>query len=177
MDYSIMYPEVVNAGENFTVRINAKNSQNHSQTIYAWSYVYKSNKCLSCDESNDRESNKIEVDINAGEEEEISLQNSVNDVENGTYKLKIKILKEGLKTPKEYTLSITVLNVLIAQAQTTEKEDKTLPTAQTNTNMTSLIYESKSERDKKVAFYLFNVMSLVIIILAYRKGLNKPPLQ
>jgi hypothetical protein len=171
MSYEIEYPEIINVSENFTVKIIAKNSQNHSQIIYAWSYVYKNNKCLSCDENNDRESNKIEIEIDSEEEEEIFLQNSA-EAENGTYNLKIKILKEELKTPKEYTFNITVLNF---SSKIEEKKIEKAVIAQNLSNNSSncTALESKSERDKKLAFYLLSFTLLMIIILQHRKDLNK----
>jgi len=172
MTYTIEYPNTINVGENFTIQINAKNNQNHSQIIYAWSYVYKNNKCLSCDENNDRESNKIEIEIDAKEEEEIFLQNLVNEAENGTYNLKIKILKEELKTPKEYTLNITASNFFAIPIEK-ETEALILPQAVSNNSLNSSVYETKSERDKKLAFYLLSFTLLMIIIMQNRKDLNK----
>ena len=146
--------------------LEAKNEQNHSQTIEAWSYVYYGSSCLSCSDNESRESNKQKIEIDSNDTETILLENSVKkDIENGDYKLKIKILKEGLKTPKEFTFNITVINSNAIISSNKEEGQIITSNAISNLqNITLANYESKSERNKQLALYLLIFFLLMIII-------------
>lgn len=174
MEYIIGFPKIINAGANFSIEIEAVNNQNHSQTIEIWSYVYSGSKCYSCHENESRESNKQEIKIDSDESEKVTLQNSINeDIENGTYKLKVKILKKGLKTAKEFTFDIDVINSGSQEedknSEETEKESILNQQSFGNTEKTSSAYESKAERNKKIAFYFLTISLLMVIIWLGKK--------
>ena len=166
MIYNINYPSIVYVEENFSVEVEAKNEQNHSQTIEAWSYVYDGSSCLSCSDNESRESNKQKIEIDSNDTETILLNNSVKkDIESGEYKLKIKILKEGLKTPKEFTFNISVINSNTTISSNKEESQTITSNAISNLqNITLANYESKSERNKQLALYLLIFFLLMIII-------------
>lgn len=175
---------ITDSNLNFTITIRIKNNKNESKAFDAWSYVYRANKCY----SQDREANKMQIIVNPNQENSISLWNQLNISEideNGEYKFKIKILRTEIKTPAELTYNITI-NITIQQKAKANKtsiiaENKTI-TAKTiantsekeeflnNQNLSQ--YESKSEKTKKTAAYIFAATCLIFISYLFFKNRN-----
>ena len=99
-------PSEIFVGDKFSSELEIENPFSKNVKLSVWSYVYRGNKCY----SGDREANLKEIDILPNSKTIVSLQNVVSNFSSGTYKFKIKILKEGLKTPKEFTSDIILLD-------------------------------------------------------------------
>ncbi len=171
MTYSLEIPAEVKAEERFAIKIEISNNLNVSQSIEIWSYIYRGAKCYSCYGNETRESNKQIINISAKSSAIVELQNKVNAT-NGTYYIKVKILKEGFSTPEELTYTIDIK----------EKEKIEInETAEITTNKTEnvtgeIIYKSKSEKVKKIAMYLLSSLLLAIAVyfaIAKRKQIGE----
>lgn len=182
-NYSIIeYPSEL--AENFIVKIKIINNEDTTK-FSAWSYVYSGSICYSID---GRESNKIITEIAKAEKKIIELNNQVNlskiDL-NKTYRLKVKILREGLKTEKEFTYELSIPKSLAASEEKTsnsitsdseisgENPDE-IPESATNEKPSEQIrtmsYESKSMSAARIAVYIFaSLMTLFSIYLIIKK--------
>ena len=98
------YDEKINLGDKLKSKIKITNIDEGDKIYTIWSYIYRGSKSY----SGERENNKVEIRLEKDENNEIELENEIDEVESGEYKLKIKILKNGLKTPYEFTESIMV---------------------------------------------------------------------
>ena len=104
-------------GENIIVRVKVKNNDNVDYEIKTWSYVYRGSKSY----SGDKEGNKEEFNLAAGEIEIIELKNIVLEAESGQYNLKVKVNKNNQKTNYEITKPITIQS--IKEEKTKKKEE------------------------------------------------------
>jgi hypothetical protein len=109
-EYSVLnIPNSVKPGDVFESTIVLKNNYNKEMQIRVWSYVYRGSKTY----SGSRESNLKSFFLGAGEEKEVGLVNVLDkDVEEGQYKLKFKINKDGQKTNQELTENLNVVSEL-----------------------------------------------------------------
>jgi hypothetical protein len=107
-DYSVVnYPSAI--AENFSVKLKIENYEADTK-FEIWSYVYSASKCYSL---GGREANMINVTVNKGGSKIFELQNKINISEiaaNKDYNLKVKILRQGLKTSKEFTFNLSAGN-------------------------------------------------------------------
>ncbi len=164
LTYSLEIPVEVKAEENFTISVEIKNNQNVSQKVEVWSYVYRWGKCYSCYWNKTEESNKQMISIPAGSSITVELQNKVNAT-NGTYYIKVKILKEGFSTPEELLYEVEVI-----------REEAPIEEDMEGEGEGEVIYKSKAEKIKKIAMYALPALLLIVAIyfvIVKRKQINE----
>lgn len=163
--------------EDFIVKLKITNNEN-TTNFEAWSYVYSGSVCYS---DGGRESNKINVTLEKFSSKVIELQNKINfsDIDqNKSYKLKIKILREGLKTAREFTYDLAIPAGLIKPAEENvaveapeNSDEESAPVPQSSEEVTIKTYESESMPVGKIAVYIFaGLMTLFSIYLIAKKG-------
>lgn len=151
IDYDLVsYSNGVKAGEDITVMLLIRNNDEISKKYEAWSYVYSGSKSY----SGDRELNKNTITIPGKGSASLSLKNVVN--EEGEYKLKVKVAKEGRVTTEDTTEDIKIMGSTI-------NYDKNL---EVTYNKDSILYTSSSLKARRNAMLIFNVV-LVLIILQF----------
>ncbi len=151
-EYIIEPPESILLGEKIISKIKIINHENLEKSFQVWSYIYRSSKCYSC--ILEREENMQEILLEPNSENEIILDNQVNEAESGEYNLKIKILKEGLKTPKEFTYSIYL-----------EKPEENITLSLLESNLLS---DEIKEKSPKLSFSeILSIKSLLLNTLPY----------
>lgn len=110
------------------------------------------------------------INISAKSSAIVELQNKVNAT-NGTYYIKVKILKEGFSTPEELTYTIDV-----KEKEKIEINETIITTNKTENATGEVIYKSKSEKVKKIAMYLLSSLLLAIAVyfaIAKRKQIGE----
>lgn len=131
--YALTLPNTIYLGEEFQVQVKISSESDNEQEFLVWSYVYISSKCYSCTDTITRESNAKSIIVPSGDSVEVTLKNVVESAEPGSYKLKIKILQQGLKTPKEFTYNITLesnsLSQTAVQQSQQPQQSSPLPTS------------------------------------------------
>lgn len=156
-----------------------------------WSYLYRGSKCYSCRESTvEREVNKRIIPLNKNEIKVVELPLLVDvSAEEGEYKIKVKIRKDGQKTVKEITQSIQVVVKLAENSITLEKSDQAstflvgdLPASESQQFPFSqrkellseregiVVYESSSQKAKKLIPTILSItFALLCIVLIMKK--------
>ena len=169
--------------ENFTVKVKITNNEDE-QSFELWSYVYSGSICYSF---GGREYNKILVTVPGKSSETFNLENQLDMNaldENKTYKLKIKILRQGLKTPKEFTYNLSSEDFAFpgkiennetnaSEIQDESENKETISTTESTGNaiqpdsqLNYKNYESKSIKINNNAVYVFaGLMALLSIYL------------
>ena len=105
-DYSLKdYPEVITPNTMFTSKLIIINNDEEKADIKVWSYIYKGSKIYSGSEKENMKSYKIDSDS----ESTILLKNYILEAKPDTYKFKIVIDKEDLKTNKVITKEVIIL--------------------------------------------------------------------
>lgn len=194
IDYSVLKQETeVEPGNSFTTRIHISNPTSEYLEVSAWSYVYRSSKCV----SGEREQNKKMINVPEHANITFDLENIVDlSTEPGDYKMKIRLLRSDRKTPKEITLPISVtatgqgtgernkesrVALSINENKKSELVDnhtiekRTLfefPEKLNASKMHDLqtVYKSSSEKARKLGVYfLILVLVLVIVALVIKK--------
>ncbi len=180
-EYEIVdYPDELESGESFTIKVRLKNNYYNEMPIKIWSYVYRGSRSY----SGERELNLKNAVLSKGEEKVITLTNTLDEVESGEYNLKVKINKNNEKTDKELTETMTVTGGV---EQTKEKAVKCpvcdcknpVPVAEmvmagvkTTTNSQkeiiqtepdSVVYQSDNSAQKKAAPILLSVAGLLMV--------------
>lgn len=178
-NYSIIsFPSEL--AENFIVQIKIINNEEETN-FESWSYVYSGSICYSIE---GREGNKINTTIQKYETKIVELNNQVNLSEidmNKSYKLKIKILRESLKTPKEFTYDIMIPQDLIPQkaeennitseAETASSDEENIQPISSVQESSGQTYESRSMSTGRSAIYIFaGLMVLFSAYLILKKG-------
>lgn len=170
-DFQYIITQVTTAriNETFSTRVRIINNKNTDTEFDVWSYVYRGSKCYSC--INEREENLNHILVEAKSSAEVLLYNTVKDAEPGNYSLKVKILKENLKTPKEYSFTI-ILEVGNETSTATETKETNLNAQNLNsTNQTEkgitgkAIYTSKTELNKRYAEII--LISIFVLTALY----------
>jgi len=192
VSYSVIeYP--LKLEDNFSMKVVITNND-ETKSFEIWSYVYSGNLCYS---EGCREGNKIKINVNKNSSSITQLSNqlilSMNEIDQSkSYKLKIKILKEGLKTAKEFTYNLSSSELSLEnsteknevevsddsnitqakKATKTAKETKTKSESAKNESSPSspMALESKSEKIKHNSLYMFTgLMTLFSFYLILRK--------
>ncbi len=160
-EYIITPVTAAKINETFSTKVRIINNKNTDTEFDVWSYVYRGIKCYSC-QTDDREENKQHITVNAKTPAEFLLDNTVEDAEPGNYSLKVKILREGRKTPKDFNFTISLETAEQATELLSEKSSlENNLNAQTNNNTNKaaatgkVIYESKTELNKMRAEIIF----------------------
>lgn len=182
------------AGETLLVPIHFQNSeQQHSFRV--WTYLYKGSVCYSCNnKTEERDAHAQEFILQAGESvtREFMLQ-SDNKIDDGVYKLKIKVKIGDLKTEKELTKEITILpyveqgqEIPLSMVATVSAEEAitisagerelnpSVPEAITGKNSITgaVVYESSSAKIKK--FLPFTIIGILILLVTLTIGKKAP---
>ena len=194
ISYSVMDQETeVETGSLFTTRIHISNPTSDNLEVSAWSYVYRSSKCV----SGEREQNKKTINVPEYANITFDLENIVfTDTEPGEYSLKIKLLRSDRKTPKEITLPISVIAARQGSGESKDEEGVALSiTENKDANSTSnrtvekrklfefpeelnasrmhdvqTVYESSSAKARKLGVYfLILVLAMVLVALVLKK--------
>lgn len=175
----VNFPAELESGESFTIRVRLKNNYYNEMPVKIWSYVYRGSKSY----SGERELNLKNAVLSKGEEKVITLANTLDEVESGEYKLKVKINKNNEKTDKELTETITitggtekskekavkclackcsnpvpVAEMVMAGAKTTTSPQKII-----QTEPDSIVYQSDNSMQKKAAPILLSVAGLLML--------------
>ena len=174
----VSFPEQVEVGEEFFLFVKLLNDENEKKTFTVWSYVYRGNKCYSC--KNNREENNISIAVNSHSSEIIELRNVVQEAEEGNYSIKIKILKEGRKTPYELKQSIKIKTNKIGtktSAQSNSVINETKISNMSSSGSASLltgkvIYETALAKNIKII--LLVVLAALILVFVLRQKYIKP---
>lgn len=163
--YSLTIPNTIYLNQDFQVKVKITNNGQEPKSFNVWSYVYNGPKCYSC-VNDDREENKESITVESGNSEEIELQDIVDEAEPSTYKLKIKVLQQDLKTPKEFTYNITLEgnNNQPATTNTKSGQQAQQQTQQYNYPVTGMTVESESLSLVKIAPYIFASLCLLLLI-------------
>jgi len=119
-------PDDIKNGERFDIEVKITNNANTATNIEIWSYVYKGNKAY----SGDREENKKTLTVYAMDSSIVKLSNMITEAKPGSYKIKVRIKKDDLKTFKEITEVIEVVD---------EEEEKGLVLWNDNREIYSLL--------------------------------------
>ena len=188
----INLPSTIFSGKilNFKVQIiNEKDEHNYK----VWSYIYRGNKCYSCLNSTfARESNLNAFSLKNNEKKEINFLLKVDsNLKEGEYKLKVKMVKDGQKTSNDLTETLYVLENFFSEiseetlktknsknvqqlAEIEQEEEPVLFSTKKELMLDQIsgmvVYESSSEKAKKVVPYLLIiVLGLISCILVFKK--------
>ena len=170
-------PASIKSCENFSFTVKIENNKNLEQNFEVWSYVYRGSKCYSCYGNKTRESNKQEAAVQSHSYKEIEIYDEIN-ASSGDYKMKVKILKRGLKTPKEFTFNITVLadeyeetaennSQLVQESGNETKNFLNVESSNISSITGKVVYESKSEEVKEKGVWLlaFLLMAMIVYLI------------
>ncbi len=177
-------PAAINPGEEFAINLDFKGDEKeHSVLVYG--YLYRGSKCYSCcedcDEVLERDANKIEFGLEAGEEKKVELPFKADGkLEAGEYKLKVKIKVDGQKIEKELTETILVKEesqeknacVPVYSSGITGNKRITSSTEEKITAESSgvVVYESSSEKAKHLTAYILIIaLGMVLVVLGWRR--------
>lgn len=160
-EYIIENPEVVRVGEKIITPVKIINNENFEKTFLIWSYVYNGPKCYSCIDN--REENSQQITVIPFSQEIIYLENTLVSAAEGNYSLKIKILRDGLKTPKEFTYPIIVQNTPMNQ-QSADYEEKTTGSILNPIPISNNISKSKKSIFLEATPYLVATISMLFCI-------------
>lgn len=181
----IEMPLSVTSGEVFKVKVQLLNDDK-AHDYQAWSYAYRGRKCYSCLESTvERNDNTKKVALNPGEAKIVEFLLKIDEnIEEGEYKLKVKINKDGQKTNKELTEAFYVEEalkkmeeekafVLLLDGAEEESAFSSLSAEKekvVNSLTGMVIYESSSEKAKKaIPYLLIVILGLLCFILIKRR--------
>jgi hypothetical protein len=191
ISYSVLKQETeVEPGINFTTRIHISNPASDNIEVVAWSYVYRSSKCI----SGEREQNRKTINVPEHSNITFDLENKVDlATEPGDYSLKILLLRSDRKTPKDITLPITVKpspgkgdeSAASTTAALQIDDSTTNPSNVNNTaekrklfdfpeelnaSKMSMVFQSSSARAWSIAVYiLIIVLALILVALVLKK--------
>ena len=158
IEYEVEFPEEVEVGKKFWSGILIKNMDEKEKEFYIWSYVYRGKKCYSC-ENGTRKSNMKHVKVAKNSEEWIELDNIINSAIEGNYTIKLSVLEDGRKLPKEFTSEVTVKNTRKIVESRTLYNQSYMPRMSGYT-----VYRAKNEIIKYKGFMLFSLVSLLIAL-------------
>lgn len=140
-----------------TAKIRIVNNEPVKTQYAVWSYISKGRKII----TGDSEENKQTIELPRETSTTIELRNSIeSDAESGTYDYKIKLLKEGRKTPVIIESTIKINNTLhseklINSSKFTNKEIFT----------SNPVYESSSVKARNAGIYIFSALLIILIII------------
>ncbi|MGB9707806.1 MAG: lamin tail domain-containing protein [Candidatus Pacearchaeota archaeon] len=163
--YSITIPNKIYLNQEFQVKVKIESQAEQEQEFLVWGYIYIGSKCYSCTDTITRESNAKSIIVSSGDSAEVSLVNIVgsDSAEPGTYKLKVKILQQGLKTPKEFTYNITLESSTLSQTtaqQSQQSQSSVLPPS------TYAAYSSNTNTTESESFSFIKIGPYILVSLA-----------
>lgn len=146
-------PERLNEDDEIITKVKLTNNSTKSQEIEVWSYVYDDKKSL----TGDFQENLKKIKLNPDSESIVELKNNFDGhIQEGDYKIKVRVKKEGRKTTDDFISDIKVtLNNNFSSALTG-----------------NTMYESKDVKAKNLGYFIFMLsLILLILFLIFRKGL------
>lgn len=172
-------PLSVESNRDFNVKVELTNNDESDHMVDIYSYIYRGSKCY----SPDREANKKSILLRAYQTKEVELENLVSGAEPGDYNLKVRIKRDDQKTEKEITKPIQVLQQSVVEpVEVKETQEKTALSEEGNEDYATIlesakqpkiIYESPSEKSKKLAVYFFMGLlvaySSLLTYMVYKK--------
>ena len=178
----VNFPQKEKSGKEFDLQVKfTGDSSDHE--IKVWAYLYRGSKCYSCcndcESARERDDNLIEFDLDSGKEKVVSLPVSIDSgLESGDYNLKLKIIKDNQKTVKELTGPIKI-ETEAAIKQTVSTQQVSVDSGSSGETVTTpskgysskglVVYESSSEKAKKVIPYLLVVVFVLICFVLVKK--------
>jgi hypothetical protein len=182
----VNFKPTFNSGEIIPLKLQLLND-GKQHTYKIWSYLYRGNKCYSCEDSSlERDAEAQYLTLSEGEAEVIELLLKLDSGLDGDYKLKIKLKKDDQKTDKELTKSVLVnpgielqekegsldlsSEIIGNDLEINLKSEKTMSEKMNHTYPSSgfVIYESSSVKAKKLMPYLliltFALLSVVLLM-------------
>jgi len=180
VNYKIDFPDEVQAGSEFIVSVKIYNNQNKRQQFSVWSYVQdKDNKCYSC-ENRTKEGNAGQAIIESDESTTLFLKNTIKNSADGEYKLKVKVLREGYETAKDFTFDIFVKAAplavqIISQENNTNAEsilNKEQFLNESQGKITGKVIYKAGEKSSITTWLLFLLLSVLLLLyfVARRKS-------
>lgn len=181
-ELEILKPNIIDS-ESFDVVVKVTNDKITPLSYDIWSYLYRGSKSY----SGDRERNKKKINLNACSSKVFYLNNEIEDAENGEYKIKVKLLKEGRKTPIEKSRDVVVnienkneIEEVLEEKIESEKEVKNesifyskKENKSQNKNNTSsitgdMVYENKYEKkNSKTLFIIAGIIAGLIFLKSF----------
>ena len=165
--YALTIPNTIYISQDFSLQVRITSQAEQDQEFLVWSYVYLASKCYSCTDTITRESNAKSIIVPSGDSAEVSLMNVVesDSAEPGIYKLKVKILQQGLKTPKEFTYNITLESSSLSQttaqqSQQSQQSSSALPPS------TYAAYSSNTNTVESENFSFIKIGPYILVSLA-----------
>ncbi len=167
--------KMVTSGEPVTLKLQLP-VEDEKHIYRLWSYLYRGNKCYSCDENKlERDHNMVNIKVKENEEKTVELTLFTDsDLAEGEYKIKTKMLKDEQKTTKEITTEILVkeeiqkLEEPVDTFVANEKKESPL-NKRTTSKPQIVIYESSSKRAaRSTAYFLILSLALTIVVLIRR---------
>lgn len=110
-------PATITPGENFiiTARLNSE----QENTYQLWAYLYRGSRCFSCNNNTYKpEENSIIINTKPNSAEIITIPLALDLLQTGDYKIKLKAVRDGRKTPFEITSDIKVVPPPLTSATT-----------------------------------------------------------
>lgn len=154
-------------------------SDEKSHDYETWSYVYKGNKCYSCDDSQkEREDNLQKLSNKGGNREMIDFFLPLDaKMDEGEYSIKVKIRKDDQKTLKELTGKIYIKNeeeknISVSLESTAKNEDdsKFYPISGKE-GEGILVYQGTSKKAWNLTpFILVITLGLLILVLLFNRS-------
>ena len=149
----LQVPERLTENDEIVTKVKFTNNSTKSQEIEVWSYVYNDKESL----TGDFQENLKQIKLGPNSEGIVELKNNFDGhIEEGGYKIKVRVKKEGRKTTDDFISDIKI------------SLDSNLSTAITG----NTVYESTDVKAKNLGYFIF-VFSLILLIsfLIFRKGL------
>jgi len=182
-------PDEIYSGQIIRVKIQQWDNKEHD--FKAWSYLYRGNKCYSCSNGeSEREDNLIRFSTKENELKKVNLLVKLDEnLDEGEYNLVVNLLKDNRRTPikirekihvkeKENlsNISLKVLNEdLVSFSRKEEKGRNKTPSINKRKQLLNdqngvVVYESNSEKSKKlIPYLLITILAMLSIILILKK--------
>jgi len=135
-----------------TSKVKLVNNEPKKTTYTIWSYASKGNAIITGDQYDNIQTIELPKESSIDAE----LRNNIEpDVESGTYDYKIKLLKEGRKTPVLIESTINIKNDLHSENPINKKSQEITG---------KVIYSSSSIDAQRAGIFIFSALLLVVII-------------
>lgn len=107
--------------QDFEYTVTIENNNAYQNTYQIYGYIYRGSKSY----SGDRLANALNITIDSFDKQEVRLKNYLNAT-SGEYKLKVRVIEEGRKTPYELTSNIFLDECQVASQVTSQNNAPTL---------------------------------------------------
>jgi len=175
LNYSVDYPEIIESHKKFDVNVDIEgDNEPHEFQIAAW--IYRGSTRIA-------ESTMRKVTLKPLEKERVVFPLIVNQTIEGAYKLKVSIIKDGQKTPKELIEEVVaqtenkeVINSTNSEVKSDDGDKQSGAYQRFDMNELQqkrgiVIYESTSVRMRELAPWIASAaMGLLAVSLVLRKS-------